>query len=433
MAYQRPKGTADIMPEDSYKWQYIEETAANILKRYRFSEIRTPLFEDYELFQRGVGESSDIVSKEMYDFYDKGERHIALRPEGTASAVRAFVEHKMYGPDHQKPQKYYYFGPMFRYENPQGGRMRQFHQLGVEAFGSGNPQSDAEVMLLAMDFFKALGIDNITLVLNSLGDTDTRLAYRKALVAYLTPLKDQLSDDSKVRLDKNPLRILDSKSARDQALLSDAPSILDYLSKDSATHFQAIIDLLSAADIDYRVDEKMVRGLDYYTDTVFEIMLNDELFGSATTLCAGGRYDHLVEEVGGDPTPACGFAIGIERVLLTLEGLDINIPTPKAVDVYVVGIGEETTTKTFELVQSLRQQGFIAEKDFLNRKPKAQFKSADRFNAHYVMIIGEDELAQETVSLKDMTSGAQESIPMVDVYNDNFKENYFLKHKEDGE
>ena len=425
MAYQRPKGTADIMPEESYKWQYIEETAKDILERYRFSEIRTPLFEAFELFERGVGESSDIVSKEMYDFYDKGERHITLRPEGTASAVRAFVENKYYGPDHQKPQKYYYVGPMFRYENPQGGRMRQFHQLGVESFGSQNPQSDVEIMILAMDYFKALGIKDISLVINSLGDTESRSKYRDALVEYLTPYADQLSEDSKVRLEKNPLRILDSKSRTDQEIIKEAPSILDFLTEESKAHFNEIIALLEAEEINYKVDHTMVRGLDYYTDTVFEIMLNDEIFGSATTLCAGGRYDNLVEEVGGDPTPACGFAIGLERVLLTLEGMDIEIPDSPSVDVYVVGIGDNTEGPTFEVVQSLRKQGLIADKDYLNRKPKAQFKTADRFNATYVMIIGQNELDQESVSVRNMADGNQELIAVKDIKEGKFKEQYF--------
>ncbi len=431
LKHQKPKGTQDILPESSYQWQYVEELSKSVLDCYGFQEIRTPMFEDYELFQRGVGETSDVVSKEMYDFYDKGDRHIALRPEGTASIVRAYVENKLYGPEHNKPQKYYYIGPMFRYENPQGGRMRQFHQLGVEVFGSANPQTDVEVMAMAVQLFQKLGLKNLRLVLNSLGKAEARQTYHQALVEYFRPLKDQLSEDSQKRLEKNPLRILDSKDKKDQALVENAPKILDYLDEDSKSHLDQVCQMLDQLDIPYEVDATMVRGLDYYTDTVFEIMSDDKVFGNITTLCAGGRYDRLVEDMGGPETPAFGFAFGVERVLLVLESLGIDIPNPHQLDIYVVAIGgSEVQTAAFDLVMSLRQMGLKVDKDFLDRKPKAQFKSADRLHARAVMVLGEQELEEESISIKDMLTGQQEKLALAALKDENFKELFQLKMKE---
>jgi histidyl-tRNA synthetase len=326
MQIQRPKGTADLLPSNSLKWQYIEETAKIILGDYQFNEIRTPIFESYDLFSRGVGETSDIVSKEMYDFHDKGKRHMSLRPEGTAPVVRAYVENKLFGPEYAKPYKVYYMGPMFRYERPQGGRMRQFHQLGVEVFGSMNPAIDVETMALAMDLFNELGLKHFSLVINSLGDIESRKAYREALIAYLEPHFDQLSEESQVRLHKNPLRVLDSKNKNDEEIVKDAPSILDYLNEESKNHFEAVKEMLDVLAIPYQIDSNMVRGLDYYTHTIFEIMSDAPGFGAITTICAGGRYDGLVEEIGGPATPGFGFALGLERLLLTLEAEEIEIP-----------------------------------------------------------------------------------------------------------
>ncbi|WP_028274177.1 histidine--tRNA ligase [Atopococcus tabaci] len=424
MNYKRPKGTADILPNETKKWQFVEKTAKKVLDAYRFNEIRTPLFESFDLFSRGVGETSDIVSKEMYDFYDKGKRHIALRPEGTASIVRAYVENKLYGPEHGKPLKVYYNGPMFRYERPQSGRMRQFHQLGVEVFGSRNPETDVETMALAMDLFRAFGLKQLTLVVNSLGDVETRKAYREALIAFLEPHFENLSKDSQERLHKNPLRVLDSKDKKDQEIVKDAPSILDYLTEESASHFEKVKAMMDDLEIPYTIDHRMVRGLDYYTDTIFEIMSDAPGFGALTTICAGGRYNGLVEEVGGPETPGFGFAFGLERLLMTLDAENIEIPDESPLDVYVVGIGSSTSAETFKVVQALRQQGITAEKDFMNRKPKAQFKTADKLKARVVMTLGEDELKEGTISFKAMATGKQTKINLADIYTDNFKNQF---------
>ena len=277
MKYQKIRGTADLLPNETNKWQYVENKIEDLLEKYSYQEIRLPIFEQFELFARGVGETSDIVSKEMYEFYDRGDRHLALRPEGTAGVVRAYVENKIYGPEHHKPVKYYYTGPMFRFERPQSGRMRQFHQIGVEVYGSNNPAVDVETMALAMDIFKSFGIKDLTLVINSLGNTESRLAYREALIDFLTPHFEELSDDSKERLHKNPLRVLDSKDKKDQEIVKEAPSVLDYLDENSKKHFEEVKNMLELLEVSYEVDPNMVRGLDYYNDTIFEIMTNDQI------------------------------------------------------------------------------------------------------------------------------------------------------------
>lgn len=424
MKFQKQKGTQDILPAEQHKWQYISDTAEDILNRYGFYEIKTPIFEAYELFHRGIGESSDVVSKEMYDFFDKGERHIALRPEGTASVVRAYIENKLYGPEHIKPQKFFYNGPMFRYENPQSGRQRQFHQLGVEVFGSESAQTDVETMALAVEWFKELGLKNIELVVNSIGDGESRKAYREALVEYLTPYQEELSEDSKTRLVENPLRILDSKNPKDQEIVENAPSVLDFLSEESKEHFNEVISLLDALEISYHVDHRMVRGLDYYTDTVFEIMTDDQVFGSITTICAGGRYDNLVEEMGGPKTPAFGFAAGMERIVLTMDAQDIPFPEASHTEVFVVGIGD-VALETFKITQTLRKQGLAAEKDIFDRKPKGQFKAADRSNANYVLVLGPEELENGEISLRNMSNGEQKKMPLADIYTGAFVEELF--------
>ncbi|MDK1727611.1 histidine--tRNA ligase [Dellaglioa algida] len=419
MKFQRPKGTADIIPTDSKKWQYVEETARKIFSSYQYEEIRTPLFEHFEVFSRTSGDTSDIVTKEMYDFKDKGDRHITLRPEGTAGVVRAYVENKLYGPEIQKPFKTYYIGPMFRYERPQSGRLRQFHQIGVEAFGVDNPTLDVEVMAMAIDFLSKFGLTNLKLAINTLGDNDSRDNYRDALVAYLIPFKDQLSDDSKARLEKNPLRVLDSKDKGDQEIVKNAPSILDYLSEDSQKHFDQVKELLDALKISYEVDSTMVRGLDYYNHTIFEIMSDSKAFGGKfTTICAGGRYNGLVEQLGGPETPGIGFGLGIERLLLVLEAEDAKLPVEQDLDVYVVGIGEETNIESLKLVQSMRKAGFSVERDYLNRKPKGQFKSANRMNAHFVMTLGESELETQTLNFKNMKTSQEVTVKLSDVYTD---------------
>lgn len=424
MAFQKPKGTADLLPENTKQWQAVEDIFRAVLADYQFEEIRTPIFESYDLFSRGVGETSDIVSKEMYNFQDKGGRELALRPEGTAPIARAFVENKLFGPEHTKPYKVYYQGPMFRYERPQSGRMRQFHQIGVEAFGSDNPATDVEIMALAMDLFDELGLKNLKLVINSLGDVESRLAYREALIAYLEPHFEELSEDSKTRLHKNPLRVLDSKDKKDKEIVANAPSILDYLNDASKKHFGDVKEMLEALEIPYVIDSNMVRGLDYYNHTIFEVMTENETFGS---ICAGGRYDGLVEEVGGPATPGFGFGIGMERLLLTLNAEDIELVEEEALDVFVIGLGESTNLETLKVVQAVRSAGLSADRDFLNRKIKNQFKTANKKNARVVMTLGENELENGTINFKVMKSGKESSIELEEIYEGDFEKLFNLK------
>lgn len=418
MSYQRPKGTNDILPGESEKWQFVEETARLVFNDYQYQEIRTPIFEHYEVISRSVGDTTDIVSKEMYDFHDKGDRHVTLRPEGTAPIVRAYVENKLYGPEFKKPYKVYYTGPMFRYERPQKGRLRQFHQLGVEAFGSENPSLDVEVMAMAMDFFKQLGINQLRLVINTLGDKETRTNYRQALITYLEAHEEELSEDSRRRLHENPLRVLDSKDRKDQPIVADAPSILDYLSDYAKEYFEGVTKTLEYLNISYEIDHRMVRGLDYYNHTIFEIMSDAPGMGAQTTICGGGRYDGLVEELGGPETPGIGFAMGIERILLTLEQEDVMIPSAASLDAYVVGLGEATNMESLKVVQAIRDFGFSADRDFMGRKAKAQFKTADKEGAKLVLTLGEDELSNGVINVKDSATREEKAFPLTDIYED---------------
>lgn len=417
MNYQRPKGTNDILPGESENWQFIEETARLLFNDYQYQEIRTPIFEHYEVIARSVGDTTDIVSKEMYDFYDKGDRHVTLRPEGTAPVVRAFVENKLFGPEHQKPYKAFYMGPMFRYERPQKGRLRQFHQIGVEALGSENPTLDVETMSMAMDYFKQLGLKNLRLVINSLGDKETRQNYRQALIDYLLPHENELSEDSKRRLHENPLRVLDSKDKKDQQFVTDAPSILDYLSPYAKEYFEQVTKTLDHLGTPYEIDHRMVRGLDYYMHTIFEIMSDSPGMGSQSTICAGGRYDGLVEELGGPQTPGIGFAMGEERILMTLAQEGVLIPTAKQLDAYVVGLGALTNMESLKVVQAIRNFGFSADRDFMDRKAKAQFKSADKAGAKLILTLGEAELENGTVNVKSSATRAEKTFPLSEVYN----------------
>src|SRR5699024_3026482 len=379
-----------------------------------YFEIRTPMFESYELFSRGVGETTDVVSKEMYDFYDKGDRHIALKPEGTAPIVRAYVENKLYAPEQVKPYKVYYMGPVFRYERPQSGRLRQFHQIGVEVFGEANAAKDVETIALAMDLFKSLNIQHIKLVINSLGDTSSRLAYRQALIDYLTPFTDELSEDSKIRLHKNPLRVLDSKDKKDIEIVANAPSILDYLSEESTKRFNDVQSLLTALYIDFEIDPDMVRGLDYYQDTIFEIMSEDKVFGAQTTICGGGNYDGLVQEIsdGKESVPGFGFGLGIERLILLMKAQAVAVPEMHALDVYVVNIGEGTDEAAMKIMQHIRHAGFSADRNFSGAKPKKQFKDANKLGADLVVTIGESELENNQITVKHMTSGNEAAYPL---------------------
>lgn len=399
MKLQKPKGTQDILPKDSGKWQYVEEFARNTFKKYNYAEIRTPLFEHYEVISRSVGDTTDIVTKEMYDFYDKGDRHITLRPEGTAPVVRSYVENKLFAPEVQKPVKLYYMGSMFRYERPQAGRLREFHQIGVECFGSNNPATDVETIAMAAQFFNEIGIQGVTLQLNSLGNAESRAAYRQALIDYLTPLKDSLSKDSQRRLEENPLRVLDSKEKEDKLAVENAPSILDYLDEESQTHFQAVRSMLEALEIPYVINTNMVRGLDYYNHTIFEFTA--DVAGNELTICAGGRYDSLVAYFGGPETAGFGFGMGVERLLLVLEKQGVELPLEDSLDVYIAVLGEGANNKALEIVQALRKQGFTAERDYLNRKLKAQFKSADTFGAKVLITLGESEIESKQVTIKN--------------------------------
>ena len=402
MRLQKPKGTQDILPLEAARWQYVENLARETFKKYNYGEIRTPMFEHYEVISRSVGDTTDIVTKEMYDFYDKGDRHITLRPEGTAPVVRSFVENKLFAPEVQKPVKLYYIGSMFRYERPQAGRLREFHQIGVECFGSKNPATDVETIAMAYQLFGDLGIQDVTLHLNTLGSPESRAAYRQALIDYLTPLKETLSKDSQRRLDENPLRVLDSKEKEDKLAVENAPSILDYLDEESQAHFDAVRDMLETLGIPYVIDTKMVRGLDYYNHTIFEFITKVDK--AELTICAGGRYDGLVEYFGGPETPGFGFGLGLERLLLILEKQGIELPVDSQMDVYIAVLGEGANGKALELVQALRQQGLTAERDYLGRKIKAQFKSADSFKATTVITLGESEVETGQVTIKNNAS-----------------------------
>lgn len=399
MKLQKPKGTQDILPADSAKWQYVENVARETFKKYNYGEIRTPMFEHYEVISRSVGDTTDIVTKEMYDFHDKGDRHITLRPEGTAPVVRSYVENKLFAPEVQKPVKVYYIGSMFRYERPQAGRLREFHQLGVECFGSKNPATDVETIAMAYQLFNTLGIKDVTLHLNSLGNTESRLAYRQALIDYLTPMRESLSKDSQRRLDENPLRVLDSKEKEDKVAVENAPSILDYLDEESQAHFDEVRTMLDSLNIPYVIDTNMVRGLDYYNHTIFEFITTIDK--SELTICAGGRYDSLVEYFGGPETAGFGFGLGLERLLLVLDKQSIELPVEESLDVYIAVLGSGANGKALELVQAIRYQGFKAERDYLGRKIKAQFKSADTFKAKTVITLGESEVESGQVNVKN--------------------------------
>lgn len=404
-----PRGTQDILPGDSERWQYIERKAQEMSARYNYREVRTPVFEATELFHRSVGDTTDIVQKEMYTFEDQAGRSLTLRPEGTASIVRSFVENKLFGQP-QQPTKLFYIGPMFRYERPESGRLRQFVQFGIEAIGSADPAIDAEVMAFAMSFYKELGLKKIKLVLNSLGDVESRKAHRQALIEHFKPRIGEFCSDCQTRLETNPLRILDCKVDRGHELIETAPSILDYLNESSRAYFESVQEHLTAMNIPFEVDETLVRGLDYYQHTAFEIMSEADGFGANTTLSGGGRYNGLVEELGGPETPGIGFAMSIERLLLALEAEQVTLPTEHKLDCYVVAIGDAPKTKTVSILQNLRLAGFKADKDYLDRKPKGQFKSADRLGAKYVAVLGDDELTQNVINVKDMNTGEQEAV-----------------------
>lgn len=425
MTIQIPRGTQDILPGTVEKWQYIEAKAKEICQLYNYKEIRTPIFESTELFLRGVGETTDVVQKEMYTFEDRGGRSLTLRPEGTASTVRSYVENKMFGSPNQ-PTKLFYVGPMFRYERPQAGRFRQFVQFGVEALGSNDPSIDAEVIALAVELYTSLGLKNLKVVINSLGDKESRQAHRDALIQHFQPRIDEFCGDCQGRLEKNPLRILDCKKDHEHELMATAPSILDYLNEESKAYFDKVVAYLSALGIQYEIDPNLVRGLDYYYHTAFEIMSTSEGFGAITTLCGGGRYNGLVQEIGGPETPGIGFALSIERLISAMEAEKVEFPIEEAIDCYVVALGEKAKETAVKLLFDLRKAGIVAEKDYQDKKLKAQFKAADRLKSKYTIVFGDDELAKGVVSIKEMETGEQQEVAYEDVVT-------YLSEKKSGE
>ncbi|MBF1355685.1 MAG: histidine--tRNA ligase [Mogibacterium diversum] len=411
MAIKAPKGTKDTMPRDSYKVQYIEREFSELCRLYGFGEVRTPMFESTELFNRGVGETTDIVQKEMYTFEDLGHRSITLKPEGTSPAVRAFIESHDYA--EMQPTKYYYDTPCFRYERPQAGRLREFHQFGVENFGTPDMMADAEVISLASDFIKKIGIEDVELRINSVGCRECRPVYRKALQDYLRPYYEDLSDISKDRFEANPMRIIDSKDITDQRIAKDAPYMLDYLCDDCKAAFEALKTNLDAMGISYVVDPRIVRGLDYYTKTAFEFVTTK--IGAQGTICGGGRYDHLVEEIGGPSIPGVGFGLGKERLLILMEQNDIVVDDPNVPDISVSFIGDKARLYALDLVHKLRAGGVSAIIDTLNRNLKGQMKYANKLNARYSVVIGENEIEKGIVTLKNMYSGEQKEISAIDI------------------
>jgi len=408
---QASRGTRDILPEEVIYWQRVETAAQEILGRAAYREIRTPLFEQTPLFERGIGEATDIVGKEMYTFQDRGDRSLTLRPEGTAGVVRAFIEHKLHGQG--GVQRLWYLGPMFRYERPQAGRQRQFHQLGVEVLGSADPRADAEVIAIAIDLLRTLGLQDWTLMLNSVGTLEDRQRYREALVAYLTPYQDELDPDSQERLSRNPLRILDSKDPRTQAIAQAAPSILDYLGPDSRSHFEWVQRLLDSLGIPYQLNPCLVRGLDYYTHTAFEIQTAD--LGAQATVCGGGRYDRLVTDLGGPDTPAIGWAMGLERLVLLLEQQALSLSAN--LDFYLAARGETAEAQALLLAQKLRAAGFAVELDLSGSAFGKQLKRADRSGAIAALILGDAEAAEQAVQLKWLVSGEQQTLAQTDLLN----------------
>lgn len=414
MITNAPKGTKDILPEQVYRWHYVENRFADICAKYGFKEIRTPMFEHTEVFARGIGDATDVVQKEMYTFNDHAGRSITLKPEGTSGAVRAFIEHKQYA--EVQPTKYYYVTDCFRYEKPQSGRLRHFHQFGIEVFGTPNMLADAEVISLGYDFLTGLGITEIELRINSVGCPECRSKYREALREFLRPHYDELCNTCKDRYERNPMRILDCKSEVCQQIAKGAPRMLDYLCDDCHQAFEELKQNLTSLGIEYTIDPNIVRGLDYYTKTAFEFVTTK--IGAQGTVCGGGRYDHLVEELGGPPIPGVGFGLGIERLLLLMEANQIEIPEADKPEVFVAVVGEAAKAFGLKLCRQLRQKGVIAEMDTLARNIKGQFKYADRLGARYTLVIGEDELAKGVVSLKDMSCSEQREIAIDKIYEE---------------
>ncbi len=397
---QKAKGTYDVYGEYGKKLLYVEELIEGLMEKYNYEYFRTPIFEASSLFHRGVGETTDIVTKETYDFKDRGDRDITLRPEGTAGVVRSYIENKMYG-NHNVPVKSWYYGPMYRYERPQSGRYREFYQFGVEVFGSNDALADAEVISIPVNLYKLLGLKGIKVNINSLGDNESREAYRKALMEHFQPHLDELCEDCRERFNKNPLRILDCKVDHDLDIMKSAPKTIDYLNEESKAHFENVKKYLDAMHIEYQINTNLVRGLDYYTHTVFEVEASVEGFGSQNVLCGGGRYDNLVEMLDGPKTSGVGFAMGMERLMVALDYEKIELPLINGIDCYIIPMSENEKDYAIDMCNDLRLNGFIVDMDYNNRNLKNNFKNADKLGTKFVIIIGEEEKNTNIITIKN--------------------------------
>ncbi len=413
---QKPKGTYDVYGDYGKNLLYLRDLIQTLMEKYNYQYIRTPMFESSELYHRGVGETTDIVSKETYDFIDRGDRKMTLRPEGTAGVVRSFIENKMYG-EASQPIKYWYYGPMYRYERPQSGRFREFYQFGVEVFGTADPLADAEIISIPVNLYKLLGLKGIKVNINTLGDMESRKQYRVALLEYFKPHLECLCDDCKKRYATNPLRILDCKIDKELEIMKNAPKISDYLNDFSKEHFEKVKQYLNSMGIEYVVNEKLVRGLDYYTHTVFEVEAEVTGFGSQNVLCGGGRYDNLVETIGGPATCGVGFATGIERLMTALEFEKILPITESTLDIYIIPMSNNEKDYSIKITNMLRMNGFSCEIDTMSRNIKTNFKQADRLNSKYVIIIGEDEIKNHNLTIKNNTTKEEYKVLDDDIIN----------------
>ncbi len=408
---QKPKGTYDVFGLYGKKLKQVEKIIESLMEKYNYEYVRTPIFEQSELFHRGIGETSDIVSKETYDFKDRKDRNMTLRPEGTAGVVRSYIENKMYCNNIQ-PVKTWYYGPMYRYERPQAGRFREFYQFGVELFGSNSPLLDAEVISIPVYLYGILGLKNIKVKINTLGDEESHNKYRDALISYLNPHIEKLCPDCQARYEKNPLRIIDCKVDKDSEILKNIPSINDYLNESSKNHFNNVLKALDDLNIEYEVDYSIVRGLDYYTHTVFEVVSDTDSLGNSKVLCGGGRYNNLIKELDGPDTPGVGFALGMERLLNVIELENIDLEENSEIDAYIIPLSEKEGYKALSLANSLRLSGFIVEYDSLNRSLKNNFKQSEKLNAKFIIIIGEDEIKNNYVTIKNNHTKKEDKIKL---------------------
>ncbi len=410
----KPKGTYDILPNEVGDWTKLEDAIRKVCKLYNYKEIRTPIFESYNVFHRDINDTSDMVTKETYDFKDRSERLITLRPEGTAGVARAFIENKLYVDS--PVNKLFYMGPMFRYERPQKGRNRQFNQFGVEALGSDSPLIDAEVIALGASIIRSLGLKDVSVKINTLGDLQSREKYREVLVNYFKQYEDSLCEDCKNRLIKNPLRILDCKVDKEKEFFKNAPKIKDYLNDESKNRFEMVLSALDQMQIKYVIDDNLVRGLDYYSHTVFELEVNILEFGAQNVIGAGGRYDNLIKDLSGPDIPGVGMAFGMERLLLATSYAGKKLSKPDAIHIYFISLGEKAKLESIKLANICRLGGLCCEMDYKDRGIKAQFKEADKNNARFTCILGDNELASFTINIKDNVTDEQETIPLYDVY-----------------